>query len=208
MYLRSAGHLSGNTGKKFIYQLGCEASWVNIVLSHCLLALSRKLRFYKSGPTQLKTLNQAKNISVVLLTFLVLTVFMKLSSLFYGFLVRTVMKLSSQFYGFLVRTVFMKLTSQFYCFLVRNVFMKLSSLFYGFLVRTVFMKLCSHFYCFLVQTLSIYKFALSVCLYPINVKTAEPIGPKFFVVPHVTMQGRLMNDQNFKYLSPSKFDLH
>ena len=124
MYLRSAGHLSGNTGKKFIYQLGCEASWVNIVLSHCLLALSRKLRFYKSGPTQLKTLNQAKNISVVLLTFLVLTVFMKLSSLFYGFL---------------VRTVFMKLTSQFYCFLVRNVFMKLSSLFYGFLVRTVFM---------------------------------------------------------------------
>ena len=28
---------------------------------------------------------------------------------------------------------------------------------------------------------SIYKFGLSVCLYPINVKTAEPIGPKFFV---------------------------
>ena len=27
---------------------------------------------------------------------------------------------------------------------------------------------------------------LSVCLYPINVKTAEPIGPKFFVKPHVT----------------------
>ena len=25
---------------------------------------------------------------------------------------------------------------------------------------------------------------LSVCLYPINVKTAEPIGPKFFVGPH------------------------
>ena len=34
-------------------------------------------------------------------------------------------------------------------------------------------------------SLSIYKFGLSVCLYvclyPINVKTAEPIGPKFFV---------------------------
>ena len=38
-------------------------------------------------------------------------------------------------------------------------------------------------------TESIYKFGLSVwvfvclfvCLYPINVKTAEPIGPKFFV---------------------------
>ena len=31
---------------------------------------------------------------------------------------------------------------------------------------------------------SIYKFVLSVCLsvrlYPINVKTAEPVGPKFF----------------------------
>ena len=26
---------------------------------------------------------------------------------------------------------------------------------------------------------------LSVCLYPINVKTAEPIGPKFFVGHHV-----------------------
>ena len=25
---------------------------------------------------------------------------------------------------------------------------------------------------------------LFVCLYPINVKTAEPIGPKFFVGPH------------------------
>ena len=45
---------------------------------------------------------------------------------------------------------------------------------------------------------SIYKFGLSVCffvcffvclfvcLYPINVKTAEPIGPKFFVGTRVT----------------------
>ena len=40
---------------------------------------------------------------------------------------------------------------------------------------------------------SIYQFGLSVwvsvclfvCLYPINVKTAEPIGPKFFVGHHV-----------------------
>ena len=38
---------------------------------------------------------------------------------------------------------------------------------------------------------------VSVCLYPINVKTAEPIGPKFFVGHHVT-QGRFMNDKNFK----------
>ena len=37
---------------------------------------------------------------------------------------------------------------------------------------------------------SIYKFGLPVCLfvclYPINVKTAEPIGPKFVVGHHVT----------------------
>ena len=29
---------------------------------------------------------------------------------------------------------------------------------------------------------------LFVCLYPINVKTAEPIGPKFFVGHHVTTE--------------------
>ena len=40
---------------------------------------------------------------------------------------------------------------------------------------------------------------LSVCLYPINVKTAEPIGPKFFV-GHLGPQGRFMNDWNFKNL--------
>ena len=27
---------------------------------------------------------------------------------------------------------------------------------------------------------------LSVCLYPMNIKTAEPIGSKFFVGPRVT----------------------
>ena len=48
---------------------------------------------------------------------------------------------------------------------------------------------------------------LSVCLYPINVKTAEPIKPKLCVGPQWS-QGRFMNDQNFKYLSPSKFDFH
>ena len=43
---------------------------------------------------------------------------------------------------------------------------------------------------------SIYKFGLSVCLYPINVKTAEPIGPKFFVGHHLAIvQGRFMNDK-------------
>ena len=54
---------------------------------------------------------------------------------------------------------------------------------------------------------SIYKFGLSVCLsvwgfvclYPINVKTAEPIGPKF-LWDLTWPQGRVMNDQNFKNL--------
>jgi len=35
----------------------------------------------------------------------------------------------------------------------------------------------------LMSTMLLYR---SVCLYPINVKTAEPIGPKFCVGPHVT----------------------
>ena len=34
--------------------------------------------------------------------------------------------------------------------------------------------------------LYIYFSCLSVCLYPINVKTAKPIGPKFSVGPHIT----------------------
>ena len=33
---------------------------------------------------------------------------------------------------------------------------------------------------------SIYKFDLSICFYPINVKMAEPIEPKFFVGHHMT----------------------
>jgi len=50
----------------------------------------------------------------------------------------------------------------------------------------------------------IYFACLSVRLYPINVKTAEPIGPKFFVWTHVT-QGRFMGDRILKNLPPSKF---
>ena len=37
---------------------------------------------------------------------------------------------------------------------------------------------------------------LFVCLYPINVKTAEPIGPKFSVGPRLL--GRFMEHQNLK----------
>ena len=33
----------------------------------------------------------------------------------------------------------------------------------------------------------IYFACLGVCLYPINVKTAEPIGPNFFVGPHMNL---------------------
>ena len=39
-------------------------------------------------------------------------------------------------------------------------------------------------------------------MYSINVKTAEPIGPKFCVEPHMT-QGRFIDAQNFKKLSPN-----
>ena len=38
---------------------------------------------------------------------------------------------------------------------------------------------------------------LFVCLYPINVKTAEPIGPKFFVGHHVTA-GKVYEWTKFK----------
>ena len=51
-------------------------------------------------------------------------------------------------------------------------------------------------YPLILSDISIYKFGLgvcvlvfvcmSVCLYPINVKTAEPIGPKLFEGPHLT----------------------
>ena len=34
-------------------------------------------------------------------------------------------------------------------------------------------------------------------MYSINVKTAEPIGPKFCVEPHLT-QGRFLDAQNFE----------
>ena len=49
--------------------------------------------------------------------------------------------------------------------------------------------------------LSIYKFGLSVCLfvclYPINVKTAEPIGPNFFV-GHLGTLGKVYENSKFQ----------
>ena len=47
---------------------------------------------------------------------------------------------------------------------------------------------------------------LIVCLYPINVKTAELIGPKFFKGPHMT-PGKVMDDKNFKTLPPTEFSI-
>ena len=46
---------------------------------------------------------------------------------------------------------------------------------------------------------------VSACLYPINVKTAESIGPNF-LLDLMGSQGRFMDDQIFKNLSVPKFD--
>ena len=54
--------------------------------------------------------------------------------------------------------------------------------------------------------LSVYKFGLSVslsvclfvCLYPINVKTAEPISPKFFV-GHLGTPGKVYKSSKFQF---------
>ena len=40
---------------------------------------------------------------------------------------------------------------------------------------------------------------LSVCLYPINVKTAEPIRPKFCVRTHMA-PGKVYSKSDFKYV--------
>ena len=48
----------------------------------------------------------------------------------------------------------------------------------------------------LLKLTSIYKFGLSVCLYPINVKTAEPIGPNFFV-GHLGTPGKVYEKSKF-----------
>ena len=44
-----------------------------------------------------------------------------------------------------------------------------------------------------------------VCLYPINVKKTEPIGPKFCWTSRDPMQERFMDDRIFKNLPPKKF---
>ena len=69
------------------------------------------------------------------------------------------------------------------------------------------MRIC--FICWIAP--SIYKFGLggclfvylSVCLYPINVKTAEPIGPIFFV-GHLGTPGKVYEWLNFQKFAPTK----
>ena len=52
-------------------------------------------------------------------------------------------------------------------------------------------------------------FCLSVCLFVSNKReTAEPIGPKFSVVPHLSQEKVYIDDHNFKIWSPTKFDRH
>ena len=46
---------------------------------------------------------------------------------------------------------------------------------------------------------------LSVCLFVSNVKTAEPIEPKFYVGPHMT-PGKVLDAPNYKDLCPNVFD--
>ena len=60
--------------------------------------------------------------------------------------------------------------------------------------------------------LSIYKFGLSVCLfvclfvclYPKNVKTAEPIGPKFCVGHHVTPENTYLYTWRVVDVAPTR----
>ena len=55
---------------------------------------------------------------------------------------------------------------------------------------------------FLISS-NIYFTSLPVCLYPINVKTAEPIWPRFCVNPHWP-KGSFMENQNFKKIASVK----
>ena len=51
--------------------------------------------------------------------------------------------------------------------------------------------------------LNLYTVCLGVCLYPINVKTAEPIRPNFVVGPRVT-PGKVYGLSNFKKFASIK----
>ena len=72
---------------------------------------------------------------------------------------------------------------------------KLESLIFNCVVFMLVLQYGEHLYNF-IYTLVV---CMSVRLYPINVKTAEPIGPKFCVWPCNRMtQGRFMDAHNYK----------
>jgi len=59
---------------------------------------------------------------------------------------------------------------------------------------------------YLYINLACQSVCLFVCLYPINVKTAEPIGSEFCVGPHMTL-GKVYGFSKKKFNSPpTKFD--
>ena len=56
------------------------------------------------------------------------------------------------------------------------------------------------------RPVSLVVYTLFVCMYPIYDKTAEPIGPTFFVATNMTPSKRLMDVQNFKKRTVINFD--
>ena len=54
-----------------------------------------------------------------------------------------------------------------------------------------------------MPSINIYYACLGVCLYPVNVKTAEPIGPEFFVGLHIFPR-KVYEKSKFQKLASSK----
>ena len=70
---------------------------------------------------------------------------------------------------------------------------------FGNFFHEILFKICEFFF------FAIYKFNLLVCLYPINVYTAEPIKPKFCVVPRMTPR-KIYGGSKLQKLCPKDFD--
>ena len=62
---------------------------------------------------------------------------------------------------------------------------------------------CRQYLVFLIKYLYVNLDCLSVCLYPINVKTTESIWSKFFVGPRVT-PGKVYGGSNFQKFASNK----
>ena len=69
------------------------------------------------------------------------------------------------------------------------------------------LKQCSSSYTYLGSSLSVcLSWCLSVCLYPINVKTAEPIGSKYFV-GHLGTPGKVYESSKLQIFVSIKIRL-